>query len=361
MSRVAAAMGRGRWQPVASAAGPVRSGAVARGRAGRWLCGLLFACCLAMPLLAQAAEDIEEILVSGEQPGPGLWKVTQGDRVLWVLGSVTPLPKQLQWRSRQVERVIAGSQEVIGEATVRPSLGFFRTVTLLPSLLKLRQNADGQTLQQILPPELYERWERQKLRFMGHDAGVEHWRPMFAAQELYQHALNRSGLSLRSIIWPTVLRLASEHHVQIRKMDSKVQVADPKQMIRDFKSTPRELDVACLRATVERLEQDLDGMKQRAQAWATGDVELLRQGSYVDRDAACIAAATGAASINQQYERVRSRVFEDWVAAAMTALANNRSSFSVLPMAEMLQPDGRLERLRRRGYHIEPPPGAAHP
>jgi uncharacterized protein YbaP (TraB family) len=319
---------------------------------------LLLALLLSVPAFASAAEEIEEILVTGEQPGPGLWKVTQADHVLWILGAVTPLPKKLQWRSRQVERVIAGSQEVIGEAQVHPSVGFFRTVTLLPALIKMRENSSGQTLQQILPSDLYARWERQKLRFMPHDSGVERWRPMFAAQELYQHALDRSGLSQRSVIWPTVLHLAHEHNVTVRKMDSKVHVDDPKQMIRDFNATPRDLDVACLRATVERLEQDLDGMKQRAQAWSTGDLEMLRQASFVDRDTACIQAATAATSINQRYEAVRSKVFDDWVAAAMSALANNRSSFAVLPMAEIFLPDGRLERLRRRGYHVEAPPGA---
>lgn len=320
--------------------------------------GLLLALLLAVPAAAGVAEEIEEILVTGEQPGPGLWKVTQGDHVLWILGSVTPLPKKLQWRSRQVERVIAGSQEVIGEAQVHPSLGFFRTVTLLPALMKMRDNEAGQTLQQVVPADLYARWLRQKQRFMPHNSGVERLRPMFAAQELYQQALDKSGLSPRSVIWPTVLHLARQHNVPIRKMDSKVEVEDPKQLIRDFKSTPKDLDVACLRATVERLEVDLDGMKQRAQSWSTGDLEALRQASYVDRDAACIAAATAAESINQRYEAVRTRVFEDWVGAAMSALAHNRSSFAVLPMAEILQPDGRLERLRRRGYHVEAPPGA---
>ena len=33
-----------------------------------------------------AAEAVEEVLVTGEQPGPALWKVTSGEHVLWILG-----------------------------------------------------------------------------------------------------------------------------------------------------------------------------------------------------------------------------------------------------------------------------------
>jgi hypothetical protein len=36
---------------------------------------------------------LETVLVTGEQPGPGLWKVSHGDHVLWILGAQYPLPK----------------------------------------------------------------------------------------------------------------------------------------------------------------------------------------------------------------------------------------------------------------------------
>ena len=45
-----------------------------------------------------AVGPIEEVLVTGEHPGPGLWKVTRGTHVLWILGVRSPLPKDLVWR-----------------------------------------------------------------------------------------------------------------------------------------------------------------------------------------------------------------------------------------------------------------------
>ena len=56
---------------------------------------------------------MEEVVVTGEHEGPRLWKVHKGDHVLWILGTVTPLPKKMIWQSDTVEAVLQQSQEVV--------------------------------------------------------------------------------------------------------------------------------------------------------------------------------------------------------------------------------------------------------
>ncbi len=84
--------------------------------AGR-LCGCPGANAGSEPVPPQASlpESVasEEVVVSGEQPGPGLWKVTHGTYVLWILGTVSPLPKNLQWQPRELESVVARSKIII--------------------------------------------------------------------------------------------------------------------------------------------------------------------------------------------------------------------------------------------------------
>src|SRR5688572_31360061 len=60
-----------------------------------------------------ADPGMDVVLVTGEQPGPALWRVSSGDHVLWILGDVQPLPRKLKWRARKFERLLADSQEVI--------------------------------------------------------------------------------------------------------------------------------------------------------------------------------------------------------------------------------------------------------
>jgi hypothetical protein len=44
-----------------------------------------------------------------------------------------------------------------------------------------------------------------------------------------------------------------------------------------------------------------------------------------------------------------------WLSAAENAIANNAVSFAVLPMSELLKPDGYLADLQARGYLVEAP------
>ena len=56
---------------------------------------------------------MDEVVVTGERAGPGLWHVHRGTAQLWILGTVTPLPKNMTWRSKQLEQVLDGTDQVL--------------------------------------------------------------------------------------------------------------------------------------------------------------------------------------------------------------------------------------------------------
>ncbi|MEO5962595.1 MAG: TraB/GumN family protein, partial [Thermomonas sp.] len=115
----------------------------------------------------------ETVIVTGDQPGPGLWLVRKGGHDLWILGTLNPLPAGMQWQSKQVEDVIANAQEVIRPPMVSFDVkaGFFKKLTLLPSMLGARKNPDGRTLEQVVSPQSYARWKVLKARYIGKDGG----------------------------------------------------------------------------------------------------------------------------------------------------------------------------------------------
>ena len=87
-------------------------------------------------------EPMEEVVVTGEFPGPGMWKVTkpqEGGHVLWIVGEPPPLPRRMKWKSRDVEAVALRSQEILLDASVRmepdEKIGVFRGLSLLPVLV----------------------------------------------------------------------------------------------------------------------------------------------------------------------------------------------------------------------------------
>ena len=88
--------------------------------------GIVIAATLALHAAAAADEPqasiapaapIEEVLVTGQQPGPGLWRVTLpsagNDHELWILGTHGPLPKKMRWRSADLEQALSAAQELI--------------------------------------------------------------------------------------------------------------------------------------------------------------------------------------------------------------------------------------------------------
>lgn len=310
------------------------------------------------PAAAAASADapvMDTVLVTGEQPGPGLWKVSKDDHVMWILGTWSPLPAGMHWRSKQAEELIAQSQEVL--TTPRPSveIGFFRRLTLLPSLIGVRKNSDGDKLEDVLPPDLYARWQVLKERYIGRDRGIERQRPMFAARELYRKAIAKSGLSLKNDAQSLVREIAKQHGIKVSEVNVEIEVDDPRQAIREFKSSPRDADVACLRATMDRLETDLESMKQRANAWSAGDLDGLRNLPYVDQNQTCISGVASAPGLRERFAAAQARVAAEWVKAAEGALVRNTSTFAVLSMDELTKNDGWLASLRAKGYTVEAP------
>jgi len=312
------------------------------------------------PVAAAAeAAALEEVLVTGQQPGPRLWKVTRpGDvsgHVLWILGNYSPLPKKMSWRSTELEGVLASSQAVLAPVSVDASAGPLGGITLLPSLIGVRDNPDGKRLQEVVPADLYARWLPLKARYLGRDDSSENWRPIFAAQELYRAALKDKALVPYDGIWPAVERLARKARVPIVEPAIELKVKKARASIKEFKNTPLD-DVECFARTLQRLESDLDLMRERANAWAVGDIPRLKQLAPVERASACIGVVLESTFVQERgYGNVLERARNAWVSAAEQALATHRSSLAVIALSEILKPDGYVAALRQKGYVVEEP------
>lgn len=301
--------------------------------------------------------DLDTVVVSGVQPGPGMWKVSKGDHVLYVLGTLSPLPKHMEWLSGDVEKIIAQAQGIIASpgVVVSSDIGMFRSLLLVPSMFKARKNPDGKALQEVLPADLYARWQVLKPRYIGSDRGIEKWRPIFAAQALYEAAMRKSGLDQRSVVQPVVKAAAKRHGIAITPAIVKLVVKDPKSALKEFNHGTLA-DTDCFAKTMARIEGDLEAMRARANAWAVGDIETLRALPYQNQYTACMnaVAETGLAQ-KLGVGDLPKRVAEVWLGAAEAALAKNQVTFAALPISELLKSDGYLAALRAKGYAVEAP------
>lgn len=298
---------------------------------------------------APAAAPLE-VVVSGRYRGPKMWCVSKGGHALWVLGTVAPLPKRMIWQTQDMQGLLRQTQEVI-PAWPSVGIGFHPFVALhLYALWREAQtNPDHLPLKAVLPPPLYARFSALKLRFAPHDRRIEQLRPILAARRLYDEALAASDLTPHNDIQRTVLRLARQESVAIH--EDKLLVKDPVDVMRDLTSIPRSAEIACLESVVTRLETDVGPMQARARAWAIGDVALLRRLPHVDNRATCLEAVSGSARVRVLVEQAQ----QDWMAAAVQALGQNRTTLALQSMDLLLGPDGTLATLKRMGYTVEGP------
>ena len=312
---------------------------------------------------ATAAQELEEaeavpqvVLVTGSRPGPGLWRVSKGEHVLWVFGTYAPLPKNIEWRSRHVEKIIANSQEYLKPPTAHIGVGWMGGIGALPFLIGAKKNPDGAELKDVLPPDLYARWQPVKQKYFGSDADIERERPSCVAGQLFGRAMTQAGLAGGSDIYKTIEKIVEKHNIKVTDARYSIQIKEPGKALREFKKSPMA-DAACLAKTIASLDTDVDVMRARANAWAVGELDEIRKLDFDDRSNTCFEALTNSSIAKNQPEMrtIKVQAAAKWVAAAEKALASNASTFTAVQIKDILDPKGVIATLQGRGYTIEAP------
>jgi uncharacterized protein YbaP (TraB family) len=306
------------------------------------------------PPTDKPVDTTDEVVVEGERPGPGIWQVSKGDHDLWILPSLDPLPKKMVWRSQLVEQRIAQSQVVLAPPTIGTGVGFFKGLTLIPSLLRAEKNPDGKTLEQELPHDVYMRWLAMRVKYLG-SSDDEKKRPILAAFDLYQHAIDHAGLTSDPIVWESVEKQARKAHVPIQPIKVMITLDDPKASIRALDKIASDAEIACVTKTIDRLESDLQPMVKRANYWSLGDMEGLNSLPYPDARETCFNAFLTSPKINEQFNQAKDQAIDLWLSTADSALDKNRSTFAVLSLSVFLGEKGILKELRDKGYTIKAP------
>lgn len=300
---------------------------------------------------------LETLVVSGVVPGPGMWKVHRDGHTLWILGTLQPVARRMEWESGAVERQMAASSMILLPPSVRfdTGMGRVRSMMLIPSLLGARKNPEGDKLIEHVSEADYARWLVLKKKYLGRDRGVEKRRPIFAAQELYEAAVEKSGLRFKGLVSPLVGKVSKKHGIPSHRPRIEITISDPKAVLRRFRETSLD-DAQCFRKTLDHLESDLEKMRIRANAWARGDMLTLREITYEDQSQACTEAMLESGIAKEQgIEDLPERLEKEWLDAAEKIIAEHETSFAVLQIGRLVAADGYLAKLAARGYEVEAP------
>ncbi len=296
----------------------------------------------------------EEIQVLGKLPGPPLWKVTRGDHVLWILGTPELVPDGLRWQSDSIEKVLAQSREYLTSraVTVRAS-NPVRVVRGLRQFRRTRRIPDRETLEDLLPEDLYQLFSETRLRYAPKQDDLERLRPNVAAKELFDSAAQSAGMERWHIIHRAIERSARKHRVkEVRTVLSK-RFKDSTDLLDEMEEMSGGAEQTCLQARLQGLDAQLEAHARLAAAWAVGDLASLRAHPGDPATEACDPRRL--APDPEELREMESRSWELWLENAERALSNNDSTFAILPLEDLLRADGPLSQFRERGYEVVEP------
>jgi hypothetical protein len=323
-------------------------------------------------------EELETVVVTGEAV-PRLWKVSQGDHVLWVTNNAM-LAAGRKWRTDAVDARVAESQLVLypGRAFARPDVGLLKGITLLPAAFKAAKNPDKKTLKDVLPAETYARWRVLKTTYVGRDNDIEKWRPFIAIVMLEDKVLEMPLPEVRPkrfVPGPTVQsvveKAVKKHKVKHRTMPTVERVV--KSNARKILKSAHHIelgDVLCFTQSLDYLERTIEFSKQRAAVLASSESPAPASDAEPPRRVNCddalikglrsgeIPDPAGALKVFDEFELQNKLSIEqldaEWIAAAQAAIAKNRTTFAVVPTRATSE-TGYFAKLKALGYTVELP------
>jgi uncharacterized protein YbaP (TraB family) len=302
------------------------------------------------PSRASAADPsapplMDELVVTGERTGPGMWHVHRGSAHLWILGSISPLPKGITWRSKQVEQVLQSTNQVLVPKPLE--IGIVRILWLLITQRDLIMVRGGKRLKDVLPPNLHARFAAQRSKYTTDADKWERYRPIVASAFLQQAAFHKVGLSARLDLGAAVRTLAKKHDIRVEE----VKIAGVGDVLEALKTMQPATENTCVEASLATVERDLPRLIDRASAWATGDLERIRNLPEPAEVDACLAALDSGAATGDLIARVR----QTWLGSMDKYLQSAGVTLAVVNMDLLLGHAGLLDALRAQGYDVDSP------
>jgi uncharacterized protein YbaP (TraB family) len=288
---------------------------------------------------------LDEIVVTAERAGPGMWHVHRGGANVWILGSISPLPRDITWRSKQVENVLESTSQVLVQKPIEISVP--RILWMLIADRKYLMVGGGKKLKDVLPPELHARFAAQRSN-VGEDADKwERYRPIIAAAFLQQAAFHQVNLSMRLDLGAALRNLAKKHGVRVEE----IKVAGVSDMLEALKTMPAATERTCVEASLTTVESGLPRLVDRAQAWAGGNVERIENLPELrDVDACRTALDAGKGALD-----VISRIRQTWLENIEKYLRSDGTTIAVVNLDMLLERGGLLDQLRAKGYEVDAP------
>lgn len=284
--------------------------------------------------------NIETVVVTAD-PGPALWHISRNGSDVWILGTVSPMPKTLDWNQRPLTDIITGARMVY--LPPRLTAGFFETSWfLITGMHKIKQQ-DGQTLRASLPGDLRARYESWMTKLNKKVDADDDYLAAIAALDLENTFRSASHLDGKDA-GVLVERIAD--HADAKAKPLAVYEALP--IADEIETMSAQTQQRCMKDALDDIDVQSANAQLAAQAWAKGDL-------------AGIKAHYSEAKLNNCFEQTKTfaSARDQIVGLAMNAvnesLRQPGKNLIVMDIGYLLRNNGLLDRLAAQGITVEGP------
>lgn len=284
------------------------------------------------------ATTVDEVVVLARRSGAPMWTVSRGDSTLILVGAITGIPRDLEWRPDDLEAAAARSQQIL-----TPQVGRASVTDLLRVIWRIRTIARmprGQTSADYLTPE----WQARLDAVMAGERNQD-WRTkslLILGFDLMQDKAGYTGRRGGDDAMDVIRRAARRARVETRPVGT----VRGDELIDSLIEAPQSAHVPCVEAAIAAAEQGPDASRERAEDWRARRVPEV-VASPIDK------------ALNECWPwgdpEIAPRLHQQWAAAIETALISPGVTMGVAPIRLLAEEGGVLDGLEARGFDVVGP------
>ena len=297
---------------------------------------------LSAPLLAKPPAPAGAIgggtavaLAAKAPPVPLLWKVSDADNSIYLLGSFHLLRRDDYPLSKDIDNAFAAADKLVFEV---PPAEMQDPATAQKALARAGYG-DARTLSQVLPVGVRDRFNVLLQKQGGSIAQFDPFEPWFVNLTLVVGLSQSMGFRGEDGLDQHLMRRAAEAN----KPTSGLETVDSQ--LRALDSTPMKEQIASLREFVDDPDKMPGMLDELHQAWRRGDIAKLE----------ALTRSEMLATTPETYRLLNVLRNDAWVPKLRKLLDGTGSEDTLVVVGAMhlLGTDGLVERLRGKGYRVE--------
>ncbi|HEY5802181.1 MAG TPA: TraB/GumN family protein [Lysobacter sp.] len=302
---------------------------------------------MAVAGLASVALAVERVATPARAPEPAvgaaktapplplLWKVSDADNSVYLLGSFHLLKSDDYPLSPEIDSAFAASDKVVFEVPPEQMLD----PAMTQKFLAAAGYSDGRTLTQVLPAALREKFNRILAQRGASIAQFDAYEPWFVNLSLMLGMSQQLGFSPERGMDQYLMQRAAQSNkptAGLESIDTQLQVLD---------ASPMDEQIASLKEFLDKPLEMPSQLNDVHSAWRDGDVARLDKLTREEmRD-----------KTPQTYRMINVERNEAWLPQIQGMLdgAKKGDTLVVVGALHLLGSDGLLGKLREKGYKVE--------